>query len=122
MIKIFQGCLVVRLWRSSFKQVELCMFPPFKRIDYHYHKLEDIEVCHLWGVANYYRLHNYKVAAYKTRIFRDFGRCFSVPRLALHAATVSWTGLVTLSIQNWHGVKQTSVTTDYFSGEGLTII
>lgn len=113
MFKIFNGCLVVRLWRSFNKQVELCVFPPFKNIKYHFHKHEDIEVVHIFGKVNYFRIKDYKIRTYAAG-FKDIFRSFSVPRMSLHAAKISWTGLVTLSVQKWVNFEVSSVTEDYF--------
>lgn len=111
--KLFKGVLVQRLYRKGNLQLELCIFPPFKKIPYHTHEKSDIEILHLWGKASYGRIHNNDSRHYDAG-FKDIGRCFSVPAYSLHGAAISWTGLITVSIQRWkNSSDMNSVTQDY---------
>lgn len=113
MIRIFKGVLVLRLWRSVKRQIELCIFPPFKRIPDHYHCDSNIELMHLWGNALYSRT---SVGIHKSAKanLRHIGISYSIPCFSVHSAEIGWLGLITLSHQRWINERMPeSVTKDY---------
>lgn len=114
MIRLFKGVLVIRIFRnkSQNRQVELCIFPPFKSIPMHIHEYEDIELMHVFGKALYRIKKRGRSILYGATTRKDFLNLFTINANEPHGAIIGWTGLVTLSIQKWKK-DMDSVTKDF---------
>lgn len=113
MILFKDNIMVFRVYKKGNKQIELCIFPPFKgEISCHYHKEEYIELMHLWGFVTYRRIYKGLDRSHTTTL-KDTGRKFSIPSESVHSAFIGWSGLITLSIQTWK-TEVKSVTKDYY--------